>query len=111
MEKVIKTFGDFLLVYEEFENIYKEKCQALNVKSTGTAEKHVIEIRLNGRKYPLNGGEVNKYLYYDCYISHGLRGVSDTLAETKEYIDTLTAALDAAFSIKAYCFLNGWWKE
>ena len=111
MEKVIKTFGDFSLIYEEFENINKEKCQALSVKSTGTAKKHVIEIRLNGSTYPFHGGEVKKYLYSRCYVAHGMRGESDTLAETKEYIDALTAALDAAFEIQKYCVLNGWWKE
>lgn len=110
MEKVIKTFGDFSLIYEEFENIDHEKCQALNVKSTGNAKKHVIEIRLNGRTYPFNGGEVKKYLYSNCYVSHGMRGEADTLAETKEYIDALTAALDAAFEVQKYCVLNGWWK-
>lgn len=110
MEKLIKTFGDFSLVYEEFENIDKEKCQALNVKSTGNAKKHVIEIRLSDRTYEVNG-EVKKYLYSNCYVSHGLRGEADTLAETKEYIDVLTAALDAAFEVQKYCILNGWWKS
>lgn len=109
MEKVIKTFGDFSLIYEEFENINKEKCQALSIKSTGIAKKHVIEIRLNGRTHTFNG-DVKKYLYSGCYVAHGMRSESDKLAETKEYIDALTAALDAAFEIQKYCVLNGWWK-
>lgn len=110
MEKVIKTFGDFSLIYEEFENIDHEKCQALSVRSDGTAKKHVIEIRLNGRTCQFNDSGVKKYLYSNCYVSHGMRGEADTLAETKEYIDALTAALDAAFEVQKYCVLNGWWK-
>ena len=109
MEKLIKKIGDFSLFFEEFENIDNEKCQGLNVKSTGNAEKHVIEIRLCGAKFPYHGGETKKYSYSNIYVSHGMRSTSDSLAETKEYIDTLTEALDAAFEIQKYCMLNGWW--
>lgn len=112
MRTEIKTFGDFTLYKEEFTNINEVKCEDLIVISAGKAEKHVIEIRLNGSLYlDPNDKTRGKYKFSSVYVSHGMRGKSDTLTETKEYIDALTAALDAAFEIQKYCILNDWWKE
>ena len=113
MEKLIKTFGNngahFELYEIESTGINNTPFHTLEVRSTGTALKHVIEIRLNRVNVDYNGEPV-KHRFYNIYVSHGMRGETDTLAETKEYIDALTAAVDAAFGIQAYCFLNGWWK-
>ncbi|MBR5354653.1 MAG: hypothetical protein IK122_00815 [Alphaproteobacteria bacterium] len=112
MRTEIKTFGDFTLYKEEFTNTNEIKCEDLIVKSAGKAEKHVIEIRLNGSLYlDPNDKTRGKYKYSSVYVSHGMRCVIDSLSETKEYIDTLTEALNVAFEVEKYCILNGLWTK
>lgn len=112
-EKLIRTFGNNGAHFELYEinsvGIHNTPYHTLEIRSTGTAKKHVIEIRLNRVNADYNGEPV-EHKFYNIYVSHGMRSESDTLAETKEYIDALTAAIDAAFEIQKYCVLNGWWK-
>ena len=112
-EKLINTYGSNGAYFELYEintvGIHNTPYHILEVRSTGTAKKHVIEIRLIRVNVDYNGEPV-EHKFRDIYVSHGMRSESDKLAETKEYIDALTAALDAAFEIQKYCVLNGWWK-
>lgn len=110
MRTLIKEFENFELYHEEYTNINGVEVESIDVKSKNKAEKHVIEIRLNGSLF-LNvpNGTKGKYKYTSVYVSHGMRGKSDTLAETKEYIDTLTDALNVAFEIEKYCVFNNLW--
>jgi hypothetical protein len=110
MTTLIKSFGDFELYHEEFTNINGVEVENINVKSKGKAEKHVIEIRLDGSLIlDEPNGTKGKYKYSRVYVSHGMRGKSDTLTETKEYIDALTDALNVAFEIEKYCVFNNLW--
>lgn len=106
----IKTYGDFELVYQKGVGINDTPYEELYVISKGLAKKHVIEVRLDSYHSPRFEGEPVKYIYHNVYVSHGMRCVSDSLVETKEYIDVLKDALDVAFEVQKYCMLNGWWK-
>ena len=106
----IKKFGNFILRRIQGVGANDTPYDKLDVKSIGLAEKHVVEVRLHYRgTYPFNGEPV-KYMYDEVEVSHGMRMKTDTLAETKEYIDVLNEALDVAFEVQKYCILNGWWK-
>ena len=110
MRTLIKTFGDFELYHEEFTNTNGVEVSNIEVKSKGNAEKHVIEIRLNGSLYlDEPNAKKGKYKYSSVYVSHGMRCKTDTLTETKEYIDALTDALNVAFEIEKYCVFNNLW--
>ena len=78
----------------------------LEVKSKGLAKKHVVEIRLNVSRRPHFNGDPEEYRYSDCYISHGMRSVADTLDETAEYIEVLEDALDFAERVNEWLYRN-----
>lgn len=109
MEKLIKTFGDFEMWEVKSTGVNNTPYHTIEVRNTGTAEKHVIEIRLNRNIVPFNGEPV-KCTFHGLYISQGMRGECNTIDETKECADALYNAIDAAFDIKKYLVLNGWWK-
>lgn len=110
MEKLVKTFGDFELWEIKSTGVNNTPYHTIEVRNTGTAKKHVIEIRLNRTNVSYNGEPV-KHTFYNVYIAQGMRGETNTLEETKECADALYKAIEAAFDIKKYLFLNGWWKE
>ena len=114
MEKLIKTFGNngahFELYEIESTGINNTPYHTLEVRSTGTAKKHVIEIRLNRVNVDYNGEPV-KHKFYNIYVSHDMRSEMDTLSESIECANAIKAAVDAAFEIQKYCVFNGWWKE
>lgn len=114
MEKLIKTFGNNAAYFELYEitgvGINNTDYHTLEVRSMGTAKKHVIEIRLNRVNVDYNGEPV-KHRFYKIYVSHGMRSEMDSLTESIECANAIIAAVDAAFEIQKYCVLNGWWKE
>lgn len=110
MEKLIKKFGEFELYEIESTGINNTPYHTLEVRSTGIAKKHIIEIRLNRVNVAYNGEPV-KHKFYDIYVSHGIRGETDTLTESLACANAIIAAVNAAFEIQKYCVLNGWWKE
>lgn len=82
--------------------------EGLAVRSYGLAEKHVVDIRLDTRWTDFNGDPVSE-TYYNVYVSHGMRSLADTLAETQEYIDVLQSAVDFAEQVQKYMQKHGWW--
>ena len=110
MEKLIEKFGEFELYEIESTGINNTPYHTLEVRSTGNAKKHVIEIRLNRVNVNYNGEPV-KHVFRDIYVSHGMRSETDTLTESLICANAIIAAVNAAFEIKKYCVFNGWWKE
>ena len=105
MKKWIKAASNDPVIFEDDMCTFRKDSgvgvkdtpwEGLEVISKGLAEKHVVEIRLNTKGNPRFEGEPIKFEYRDCHISHGMRGRSDTLDETAEYIDVLEDALDFA---------------
>ena len=78
----------------------------VRTKEGSPAYKHVIEIRLNDKGWHDFNGEPVNYSYSDCYVAHGVRGTSDTLDDTKEYIETLSDAVDFAERVNDWLFHN-----
>lgn len=77
----------------------------LRVKSKGLADKHVVEIRLSRpTSTPAFDGTPGEYTYRTAYIAHGMRGVSDSLEDTEEYIEVLEDAV--AFARKVIRWLR-----
>ena len=107
--EVIKEFENFTLEHVTGVGINDTPYEELEVRSKGLADKHVVSVRLDSGVYSFNGEPV-KRLVNKVYVNHGMRMTTDTLAETKEYIDVLNEALDVAFEVQKYCILNGWWK-
>ena len=99
---------DWFSFYEESGiGVNNTPWRGLRVKSKGAAEKHVVEIRLNSkRSMPFNGEPVD-YKYTGAYISHGMRGVSDTIEDTREYIEVLADAVDFAGMIDDWLKTDG----
>lgn len=111
MKRVIKasTIDDVIFGSEYFDLVKRSGVgrndtlwEGLDVISKGLAEKHVVSIRLNQKGFPEYDGEPIKLQYTDCYISHGMRSVMDTLEETEEYIQVLKAAVIFAKSVNYY---------
>lgn len=109
--KVLLSKGDYTLVHKTGSSIYDTEWEGLEVKSSGDAEKHVIEIRLDTANHMDPKTPHFKYLYNNVCVNHGMRMKSDTLEETLEYIEALKQAVEFAREIKAYCKANGWWEE
>lgn len=99
--------GMFELVKVEGVGMNNTPYTALKVKSSGLAEKHVVEIRLFSNFPDFNGDPV-KYSYRGVEVSHGMRSRVDTLEETQEYIDVLQSALSFAYKVEDYIADNGW---
>lgn len=99
--------GMFELVKIEGVGMNNTPYTALAVKSSGLAEKHVVEIRLSSDFPDFNGDPV-KYSYYGVEVAHGMRSVMDTLEDTQEYIDVLQSALSFAYKVEDYIADNGW---
>jgi hypothetical protein len=108
MDEVIFTVGDFTLKTKE-RNEEDTTYQTLVVKTDGLAKKHVVEVRLDWVFFKLEGRE--RQLYDNVYVSHGMRGQTDTLTDTQEYIEVLQQALEFAKRTEQYCRENGWWSE
>lgn len=75
--------------------------KGLKVYSKGPAYKHVVEVRLHSDN-PTFKGEPVIYHYKDTEVAHGMRGVTDTLEDTEEYIDVLKEAVDFAKRINKW---------
>lgn len=108
--EVIFTVGDFSLVHESSIGREDTPLEGLKVISDGLAEKHVVEVRLDSDFQSFNGEPV-KYMYYNIYIAHGMRMKSDTIEETKEYIQVLQDAIEFAKKVEVWCKENNWWKD
>ena len=94
--------GMFELVSIEGIGMHDTPWKGLEVRSYGPAEKHVVEIRLTHSDTPAFDGEPVKYIYDGAEVAHGMRGRSDTLRDTKEYIEVLTEALHFAEDIEEW---------
>lgn len=99
--------GMFELVKVEGTGMNNTPYTALTVRSSGLAEKYVVEIRLQSTWQDFTGDPV-KYSYYGVEVAHGMRSVADTLEETQEYIDVLQSALSFAYKVEDYIADNGW---
>ena len=99
MREVIFSEGDFTLFKESGIGNKDTPWNGLVVKSEGLAEKHVVEVRLDSDFQSFNGEPV-KYMYYNIYIAHGMRMKSDTIEETKEYIQVLQDAIEFAKKVE-----------
>ena len=91
--------GMFELVREEGIGMSNTPWKGLTVKSYGPADKHVVEVRLVPKNHPDFNGEPVEYQYSEAEVSHGMRGVRDTLEDTYEYIGVLEEAVDFAEDI------------
>lgn len=109
--EVIFSKFDYTLVYETDIGREDTPLERLKVISSGAANKHVIEIRLDPKTHKPFNGEPVKYIYNDIYISHGMRMAKDTLKETDEYILALQEAVEFAILVRDWCKENGWWSE
>ena len=107
--EVIKEFKNFVLEHVTGVGANDTPYDEIEVRSTNKASKHVVEVRLNYRGFYEYKGDPVVYIYNGVEVSHGMRMKSDTLAETKEYIDVLAEAIDVAFEVQKYCLLNGRW--
>ena len=99
--------GMFELIKVEGVGMSNTPYTALKVESSGLAEKHVVEIRLQSTWQDFTGDPV-KYSYYGVEVAHGMRSVADTLKETQEYIGVLQSALSFAYKVEDYIADNGW---
>ena len=101
--------GMFELVKVEGVGMNNTPYTALQVRSSGLAEKHVVEIRLQS-SWGKFEGEPFTYSYYGVEVAHGMRSVIDSLKDTQEYIDVLESALSFAYEVEDYLADNGWLK-
>lgn len=79
---------------------------ALRVEAKGLAEKHVVEVRLNRRGFPQYSGTPLVEEYTGAEVSHGMRMMSDTLDETREYIEVLQQAVTFAEAVNNWLYRN-----
>jgi hypothetical protein len=91
----------------------------LEVRSTGAADKHVIEVRLEtANSMHLEEDEEGKplpfrYIYNldRTNVSHGMRMTTDTLAETEEYVEALKAAVAFARRVNTWLEQHPEWTD
>lgn len=107
---VIFSEGDFTLVEESGIGMSDTPWEGLKIISRDAADKHVVEVRLYIVGNPPFNGTPVKYRYDPerTEISHGMRMVADTFADTEEYIKVLEAALAFAKRVNQYIIDNGW---
>lgn len=84
--------ANFELVESASTGVNDTHFEKLEVISHGLAEKHVVEIRLDGTSPRFEGKPV-RYKYTGAEVSHGMRCRRDSLDETREYIGVLTEAV------------------
>lgn len=112
MREVIMTSnsGDYTLVKKSGVGAGDRPWEGLEVRSSGNADKHVVEIRLDSDNFMTNikSNEPFKYTYNDVHIAHGMRSCKDTIQETKEYIEVLTEAIEFAGIVKEYIKNSEW---
>lgn len=111
MRELIFSQGDFSLVKESGTGRNNVEWSGLKVISEGNADKHVVEVRLWSDNVPQFDKSPVVYKYSKVYVAHGMRSATDTLAETKEYIDVLTDALEFAKRVEKYINNNEEWRE
>ena len=107
---MVSPSGDFTLVKEEGIGINDTPWSGLKVISSGNAEKHVVEIRLNTGRSPNFDGNPVQWKYVDTYIAHGMRSVCDTYPEIEEYIEVLQEAVDFGRKINHFIEQSDEWR-
>ena len=112
MIEVIFSEGDFTLVKESGIGVNNTPWEGLKIKSSGAAEKHVVEVRVHNSNYIPYDGTAVKYKYDSdaVEVSHGMRMATDSLADTEEYIEVLKSALAFAKRVQNY-INNSEWKN
>ena len=110
MIEVIFSEDDFTLCKEYGIGMSDTPWEGLIVKSSDAAEKHVVEVRLCIVGNPPYDGTPVKHRYDPerTKISHGMRMITDTFADTEEYIKVLEAALAFAKRVNQYIIDNDW---
>lgn len=118
-KEIIFSEGDFTLERQWGIGMRNVPWDGLEVRSTGAADKHVISVKLNtansmileedekGNPFPF------RYIYdaTGTYVNHGMRMCSDSLKETKEYIEALKAALNFAKRVNAWLAQHPEWTD
>lgn len=114
--EVIFSEGDFTFVKESGIGRDNTPWDGLDIITTGNAEKHIIDIRLNTYRSPMFGqtdddGNIIPvhYTYVDTEVSHGMRMRKDTLEETEEYIVALQEAVKFARRVNSWLIANPEW--
>lgn len=110
MREPIFSEGDFTLVKESGTGMNNTPWEGLKVISEGNAEKHVIEVRLISDGLPRYDGDPVHHKYNGVSVAHGMRMITDTLAETEEYIEALKSAVDFARRLDAFIRDNDEWR-
>lgn len=102
-EEIMKSAdGEYVLIKEQGVGRDNTPYKALRVQSKGSADKHVVEVRLKLGNFPNFEGDPVLYKYSGVYVSHGMRSQMDTLEETEEYIQCLQSALEFAKQVEEY---------
>ena len=114
------SIGDFTLVRRAGIGRDNVPYDELKVISSGDAEKHVIEVRLDERwnnwdpQYDDEDNIIPIRITYDpsgTEVSHGMRMRRDTLDETREYIRALQDAVKFADSVNAWLADHPEWTD
>lgn len=74
------------------------------VISSGLANEHVVEVKLDQTAQGDFDGNPVTYLPRSCYVSHGIRPRIYTGADTQEYIKVLQEALDFKEELDFYFY-------
>lgn len=97
--------GNFQLVVTEGIGINNTPWTGYEVKSTGLAKKHVVEIRIDTKNADYNGQPIQLIPYY-VYIAYGMRSVISRGSEIEEFISVLQEALDFKADVNTYFSIN-----
>ena len=106
--EVLLSSPDFDLVVRTGVGRENTPYEALDVINKGPAKKHVVDVRLNLANWPRYEGKPVKHIYKNSYVSHGMRGSSDTLDDTREYIEVLQEAIKFAEQVNDFLSTSEW---
>lgn len=103
--------GDFTLVRRAGIGRDDVPYDELEVISSGNAEKHVIEVKLDAKwgnwdpQYDEDGNIIPIRIIYNpsrTEVSHGMRMKRDTLEDTRDYIHALQDAVEFAEQVNSW---------
>lgn len=84
--------------------------EELKVKSSGLAEKYMVEIRIQSPYYNLDGKSIRRKAYPDeVEVVHGVSERRESLEDTIEYIGVLQEAVEFAKQISDFIKRNPEW--
>ena len=97
--------GNFSLVTTEGVGVNDTPWTGYEVRSTGLAEKHVVQIRIEMKNADYNGEPVEQIPYY-VHIAYGMRSVIDRASDIREFIKVLQEALKFKHAVDTYFSSN-----